>query len=64
MIDPLKPSTTLLVKLGSIIVHADEGLSEKKHTFDICAFKSLLSDDEVLAWLKEMDRMALLPKKR
>lgn len=62
--NPLKPSISLLCKLGSIAVHAEEGTSKKGHEFDITALKSLLMDAEVMAWLKAMDDLALIPKKR
>jgi hypothetical protein len=62
--DPLQPSAALLVKLGSIAVHADELTSPTGHAFDRVALQSLLQDAEVAAWLKEMDAMAFLPKKR
>ena len=62
--DPLKPPLSMLVKLGSIVVHADEFISDDRHEFDIVAIRSLLLDDEVAAWLKAMDQMAMLPKKR
>jgi hypothetical protein len=52
------------VKLGSIAVHADELTSPTGHAFDRVALQSLLQDAEVAAWLKEMDAMAFLPKKR
>lgn len=58
------PTLTLLVKLGSIAVHADEFISPYGHQFDQDALKSLLDDAEVKAWLKEMDELAFLPKKR
>ena len=64
MTDPLKPSVTLLMKLGSIIVHAEEGLSSKGHQFDVLALQSLLRDADVKVWLKAMDKIALIPKKR
>ncbi len=64
MSDPLKPSPALLSKLGSIVVHADEGLSSDGHAFDIEAIRSLLADPEVTTWLAEMDAMAFIPKKR
>lgn len=59
-----EPSMTLLIKLGSIVVHTEEMLSPKGHEFDKIALKSLLDDLEVVAWLKEMDKQAFLPKKR
>lgn len=62
--EPLKPSVTLLVKLGSIIVHADELVSPNGHHFDGVALQQLLEDEEVKTWITAMDKMAFLPKKR
>lgn len=64
MSDSLNPSVALLVKLGSIAVHADEFFSPRGHSFNQAALQSLLQDAEVAAWLKEMDALAFLPKKR
>ena len=64
MSDPLEPGLTLLVKLGSIAVHADEGLGSKGHVFDLRALSSILSDPEVVEWLAAMDALALLPVRR
>ena len=64
MNDPLKPSAGLLVKLGSLAIHAEEGLSASGHELDIAAIKGLLADLEVQAWLTAMDGLALLPVKR
>ena len=61
---PLEPSPSLLCKLGSIAVHAEEMLSPIGHAFDKSALESLLQDVEVQLWLKRMDFLALLPKKR
>lgn len=52
--DPLQPSLSLLVKLASAVVHADEMLSVKGHRFDRIALEGLLNDKEVQQWLKEM----------
>lgn len=60
--DPLNPSLALLAKLGSIIVHVEEGLSETGHVFDRIAIQSLLQDPEVAAWLRAMG--PFLPLKR
>ena len=59
-----QPPLTLLVKLGSIAVHAQEHLGPKGHAFDKAALETLLADEEVLAWLAAMDKLALVPKKR
>jgi hypothetical protein len=64
MTQTLKPELTLLVKLGSIAVHADEMLSPNSHQFDVAAMQTLLEDLEVKEWLKEMQKMALVPVKR
>jgi hypothetical protein len=60
----MKPSPSLLCKLGSIAVHAEEMLSPSGHDFDRIALKSVLDDAEVKQWISEMDSMAMLPKKR
>lgn len=58
------PTATLMVKLGSIVVHVEEMLSPQGHAFDKIAIQQLLKDPEVKEWLAEMDAMALIPKKR
>lgn len=62
--DPLYPALTLLVKLGSIAVHADEAFSADGHPLDRIAIADLLRDPEVATWVRQMDAMAFLPKKR
>ena len=64
MTDMMNPPLGLLVKLGSIAVHAEELLSPCRHEFDIDALKTLLDDDDVRGWLKQMSRAAFLPVKR
>lgn len=62
--DMKKPSLGLLVKLGSIAVHAEEIISPHRHSFDIDAIQSLLDDAEVREWIACMSKAALLPVKR
>jgi hypothetical protein len=62
--DPFKPSVSLLVKLGSVFVHAEEFLSSDGHDFDKVALNQLFEDAEVKEWVAAMDKMAFLPKKR
>lgn len=69
--DLLSPGSTLLIKLGSIAVHADEihpkrgeMFSKDAHPFDVEALRTLLDDQEVKEWLSGMDKLAFLPKKR
>lgn len=60
----LQPEVRLLVKLASIAIHAEEMMSASGHHFDAVVLKQLLADREVTDWLKEMDKLALIPKKR
>ena len=62
--DPLKPSVSTLAKLGSLLVHLDEGNSRNGHAFDWTAARTLWDDREVQAWLAAMQKLALVPVKR
>ncbi len=64
MSDPLNPTAKLLCKLGSIAVHAEEFTGKDSHHFDLEAIKSLLQDEEIVTWLKQMEAMALIPERR
>ncbi len=64
MSDPLQPAVTLLVKLGSIAVHADEPASPGGHAFGHTALQGLAQDAEAAAWLKQMDKLAFRLKRR
>jgi len=58
-------SMPVLVKLGSIAVHAQEIIAEGVvNEFDKGAVVSCLADPDLQKWLKDMDAAALLPKKR
>ena len=59
-----RPSTQLLCKLGSVVVHAEELLSPSGHAFDRTALDALLCDHEVCEWLARMRELALIPEKR
>lgn len=60
----LSPSVTLLVKLGSIVVHADEFTSPGGHEFDLSTMRQLIADPEVAAWIAAGTKSAMLPVKR
>lgn len=60
----LTPSPSLLCKLASIAVHADEMLSPAGHDFDKVALQSAINDKEVKEWIKAMTAMAMAPVKR
>lgn len=64
MNNPLQPSASLLSKLGSIVVHLEELNGPGAHHFDKVAMDQLLNDPEVREWVKQMDSMAMLPRKR
>ena len=61
---PLSPPASILCKLGSIAVHAEELLSPSGHDFDRAALQTLFDDPEVKEWLKQMDMLAMIPRKR
>jgi len=60
----MHPSLSLLCKLGSIAVHAEEFLSDRGHHFDLSALQQLLKDAEVAAWMDGMQKGCFLPVKR
>ncbi len=60
----LKPLPSVLIKLGSLYVHIEEAFSKKAHNFDVLAMKALMDDGELKEWIKGMDKLALIPKKR
>lgn len=60
----LAPSPSLLCKLASIAVHADEMLCPMGHGFDKLALQSAIGDPEVVEWIKQMTAMAMAPVKR
>lgn len=62
--DPLKPPPSLLVKLGSIAIHAEEFFSPHGHPYDKTATEQLIADPEVISWCAAMHKMAMLPMKR
>jgi hypothetical protein len=60
----LTPSTSLLCKLGSVVVHIDEATGPGGHPFDKRTLEALLVDPEVVGWLAAMRKLALVPEKR
>lgn len=62
--DPLRPTASALVKIGSALVHAEEMMAPGGHQFDKEALDQLLTDPEVRQWLDQMGALALLPVKR
>jgi hypothetical protein len=64
MNNPLKPNSSLLCKLGSIVVHSQEKDSITGHPFDAVALRELYDDSEVVEWLTDMQKMGMLPVRR
>lgn len=64
MNDPLHPSASLLIKLGSVIVHQEELMGPNGHSFDKHALDTVRNDPEVVQWLDQMTKAAFLPVKR
>jgi hypothetical protein len=62
--DVLKPSLPVLITLGSIAVHAEELLSPDGRNIDKGVILQLLQNAELKEWIKEMNKMAMLPVKR
>lgn len=60
----LKPPIATLVKIGSLVVHAEEFMSPTGHEFDKTAFKTLITDPDVVAWIASMTKAGFLPVKR
>ncbi len=64
MIDVFHPPVALVAKIGSILVHVEEGAGEGGHAYDWTAARSLLADREVQQWIKGLRAHALVPVKR
>ena len=60
----LNPSPALLAKLGSIIIHVEEGRAAGGHAFDWHTVDVLCADPEVRGWLDGMEAMAMVPLRR
>lgn len=59
-----RPSLSLLCKLASLAVHADELLSSDGHKLDRLALIDCINDVEVRDWIAEMTKNALAPVRR
>lgn len=58
------PTLATMAKVGSILVHVEEGRSQDGHDFDWAAVDALMADDDVQQFLKDLSALALLPRKR
>lgn len=64
IVDTFSPPVQLIAKVGSILVHVDEALSDDGHRFDWATVRSMLADREVQQWLAALQSHALVPVKR
>ncbi len=62
--DSLNPPVTLIAKVGSILVHIEEGTEVGAHTFDWTAAQTLMKDPEVQEWIAGLRKLAFVPVKR
>lgn len=62
--EALKPSATLLIKIGSLLVHYQELHGGQGHAFDKNVIDQLEADPDVVDWLETMTRGAFLPVRR
>lgn len=60
----MKPELAILVKLGSIAVHVEEMMSPDGHGADKISLEALLDEPDLKAWIEQMDKIGLMPKKR
>ncbi len=63
-VDAMNPKLSVLVKLGSLLMHYQEFLSPQAHHTDRLAIQTLEKDHEVIEWVKAMQDLSLLPVKR
>lgn len=61
---PTMPPLDLLCKLGSIARHVEEATADGGSHLDVAALQTLVGDKQVLEWMSQMDKMALLPVRR
>ncbi len=61
---PFEITPALAAKLGSALVHIEEGRSADGHAFDWTALDMLLQDPEVQQWIAALQKMAMVPVKR
>lgn len=61
---PFVMQASLAAKIGSILVHVEEGTSADGHAFDWESARALLGQADVVEWIRALQKMALVPVKR
>lgn len=61
---PFVIPAALAAKVGSILVHVEEGTGPDGHAFDWEAARALLGQADVVEWIRALQKMALVPVKR
>ena len=64
MSETLKPSISILCKLGSLAIHDLEFNGPNRDALDLIAAKQILTDPEVVEWLEQMQKIALITRPR
>lgn len=62
--NPMKPEATLLIAIGSALIHFEEFESEDGRPVDLDQARLIMTRPDVKAWISEMNAMAFLPVKR
>lgn len=57
-------TVTLAAKLAAVVVHTDEMLSADGHPFDKAALKTVLEDEEVAKWLRDVGPLAPVKRRK
>ena len=57
-------SAALAAKVGSVLVHVEEAISNGGHAFDVIALEAVFRDPEVAQWLADLRSIALVPVPR
>lgn len=58
------PTLSTMAKVGSILIHVEEGRSRDGSPFDWSTVDSLMQDSEVQQFLTDLRALALIPRKR
>lgn len=61
---PFLIPASLAAKVGSIVVHVDEALSDSGHEFDVEALRTLIGLHDVQEWIAALGKMSLVAVKR
>lgn len=61
---PFVIPASLAAKVGSIVAHVDEALSDDGHAFDVTTLRALVNLPDVREWVDALSKLALVSVKR